>query len=116
MSKSEVTEENYIPVDKDKLKDEQKAELERATKAYEKECLKSFSATRAVEVVKKFDFPALQPLTEAQRENKLLEQVHQEVGQPFISHAPIMTDSVHNAVVKTFQERGLQGYVGPAYQ
>ena len=47
MSKSEVTKENYIPVDKDKLKDEPKAELERATKAYEKECLKSFSATRA---------------------------------------------------------------------
>ena len=47
MSKSEVTEKNYVPMGKDKLKDEQKAELERATKAYEKECLKSFSATRA---------------------------------------------------------------------
>ena len=64
MSKSEVTEDNYIPVDKDKLKDEQKAELERATKAYEQECLKSFSATKAGEMIKKFDFPTLQPLTE----------------------------------------------------
>jgi len=36
MSKSEVDEHDYIPVDKDKLKDEQKAELERATKLMSK--------------------------------------------------------------------------------
>ena len=81
MSKSEVTEDNYIPVDKDKLKDEQKVELDRATKVYEQECHKSFSATRAGEVVKKFDFPALQPLIEAQRENRILDIVHHAVGQ-----------------------------------
>ena len=72
MSKSEVKEDNYIPVDKDKLKDEQKEELERAIRAYEQECLKSFSATRAGKVIKKFDFPTLQPLTEAQHENRIL--------------------------------------------
>ena len=27
-----------------------------------------------------------------------------------------MTNSVHNVVVKTLQEGGLQGFVGPAYQ
>ena len=27
-----------------------------------------------------------------------------------------MTNSVHNAVVKTLREGGLQGYMGPAYQ
>ena len=42
--------------------------------------------------------------------------VHQAVGQAFVSHAPIMTNSVHNAVVKTLHEGGLQGYMGPAYQ
>ena len=65
MSKSEVIEDNYVSVDKDKLKDDQLAELDKATKAYEQECLKSFSATRTGEVIKKFDFPTLQPLTEA---------------------------------------------------
>ena len=52
MSKSEVKEDNYIPVDKDKLKDDQKAEFAKATRAYEQECLKSFSATRTGEVIK----------------------------------------------------------------
>ena len=116
MSKSEVTEDNYIPVDKDKLKDERKTELERATKAYEQECLKSFSATRAGEVIKKFDFPTLQPLTEVQRENMMLDKVHQAVGHAFVSHAPVMTNIVHNAVIKTLNEGGFQGYTGPAYQ
>ena len=54
MSKSEFNENNYIPVDMDNLKDEQKVELERSTTAYKQECLKSFSATRAGDVIKKF--------------------------------------------------------------
>ena len=76
MSKDSVNEDNYISVDKDKLKEEQKAELKKAQEAYEQECLKTFSATRAGEVIKKFDFPTLQPLTEVQRENKMLDMVH----------------------------------------
>ena len=42
--------------------------------------------------------------------------VHQAVGQAFISHGPVMTNVVHNAMVKTLQEGGLQGFMGPAYQ
>ena len=80
MSKSEVTEKNYIPMGKDKLKDYQKAELAKARKAYEQECLKSFSATRTGEVIKEFDFPALQPFTEAQKEDIMLHMEHQAVG------------------------------------
>ena len=60
-----VGEDNYIPVEEDKLNDEQKTELAKALEAYKRECLKSFSATRSGEVVQKFDFPTLQPLTEA---------------------------------------------------
>ena len=116
MSKSNIGEDNYISVDKDKLKEEQKAELKKALEAYEQECLKSFSATRAGEVIKKFDFPTLQPLTEVQRENKMLDMVHQAVGHAFVSHAPVMTNIVHNAVIKTLNEGGFQGYTGPAYQ
>ena len=107
MSKSEVIEDKYVSVDKDKLKDDQLAELDKATKAYEQECLKSFSATRTGKVIKKFDFPTLQPLTEAQHENKVLDMVHQAIGHAFVSHAPIMTNSVHNVVVKTLCEGGL---------
>jgi len=33
-----------------------------------------------------------------------------------MSHAPIMANSVHNAVLKTLQDSGMLGFVGPAYQ
>ena len=88
---SAVSEENYIPVEEDKLKE--KVELDKALEAYKRECLKSFSATRGCEVVKKFDFPTLQPLTETQCENKMLDMVHQAVGHAFVNHAPVMTHS-----------------------
>ena len=112
---SGVSEENYIPVEEDKLKDEQKAELDKALEAYKRECLKSFSATRGGEVVKKFDFPTLQPLTETQCENKMLDMVHQAVGHAFVNHALVMTHTVHNAVIKTLGESMFQGYSGPCY-
>jgi len=45
MSKSKnttgVDEENYIPIEEDKLKDDQRAELEKAIKMFRRECLKS---------------------------------------------------------------------------
>ena len=55
----------YIPVDKDKLKEDQQKELREAVEKYKRECLKSYSASRCGEVVKKIDFPTLQPLIEA---------------------------------------------------
>ena len=42
--------------------------------------------------------------------------VHQSVGHAFVSHAPIMTNTIHNAIIKTLNEGGFQGYTGPAYQ
>ena len=42
--------------------------------------------------------------------------VNQAVGQAFMSHSSFMANYVHNAVLKTLQEGGLRGFVGPAYQ
>ena len=95
---SSISEDNYVPVKEDKIKDEQKNELAKSLEAYKHECLKSFSATRSGEVFKKFDFPTLQPLTETQHENKMLDMVHQAVGQAFVNHAPVMTHTVHNTL------------------
>ena len=64
VDETEVNENNYIPVDKTKLKDQQK-ELREAVDRYECECHKAFSVTKSGEVIKKFDFPPPQPLTEA---------------------------------------------------
>ena len=111
-----VTPNNQIPIDKDKLKDEQKAELKAATDAYEQRCLLSFSTNRSGEVIKKYDISTLPPYDEARKEDRMLHMVNQVVGQAFISHASIMANSVHNAVLKTLQEGGLLGFMGPAYQ
>ena len=44
------------------------------------------------------------PLTEAQRENKMIDTVYQAMGQAFIKSTIVMGNTVHNAVVKTFAE------------
>ena len=99
-----VIKDNCIPVEEDKLKEEQRVELNKAMEMFKRECHKSFSATRAGEVVKKFDFPTFQPLNEVQRENRMLDMVHQAVGHAFVSHAPVMTNNVHNAIIKMLSE------------
>ena len=107
MSKSKnttgVDEENYVPIEEDKLKEEQIAELEKATEI-------SSNLSALPDLVKKFDFPSLQSLTEVQRENMMLDMVHRAVGHAFVNHAPVMTNSVHNVVVKMLYEKGYQGY------
>ena len=91
-------------------------ELNAAIYAYEKRCLLSFDTNRSGEVIKKFDFPTLPPYNEAQKEDRMAHMVNHAIGQAFISHASIKANSVHNVVVKTLQEGGLQGFVGPTYQ
>ena len=114
--KDKVSSSNQIPIEKDKLKEEQKAELKAATDAYEQRCLLSFSTNRSGEVFKRYDFPTLPPYDESQKEDRMAHMVNQVVGQAFINHASIMANSVHNAVLKTLQEGGLLGFMGPAYQ
>ena len=75
-----VSEENYVPVDESKFKEDQQKELFEAVEKYKRECLKSYNATRSGDVINKFDFPTLQPLIEAQRDNKLTDMVYQAVG------------------------------------
>ena len=56
---SEVIEENYVPVDKSKLKEDQQKELRETVDKHERECLKSYNINRSGEAVKKFDFPKI---------------------------------------------------------
>ena len=62
-TETEVSEDNYVPVDESKLKEEQQKEYLESVEKYKRECLKSFSTTRSGDVIKKFDFPSFQPLT-----------------------------------------------------
>ena len=113
--KSAVSEENQIPVPEDKLKEEQKKEYEKLVEKFKPECLKSYSVNRSGEVIKMFNLPSFQPLTEAQCENKMVDAVSQAVAQAFIKSATVMGNKVHNAVVKTFAEGTFLGCMGPCY-
>ena len=55
--KAEISRNNQIPIDKEKLKEEHKAELKALTDAFEQQCLLSFSTNRSEEVIEKFDLP-----------------------------------------------------------
>ena len=114
--KAEVSEHNQIPIDKDKLKEEQKAELQAIVETFEWQCLLSYSTNRSGEVIKKYNFPTLSPYNESQKEDKMIHQMNQAIGHAFVNHAPIMANYVHNAVLKTLQDRVTPGFVGPAYQ
>ena len=46
----------------------------------------------------------------------MIHQMNQAIGHAFMNRAPIMANYVHNAVLKTLQDRGTPGFVGPAYQ
>jgi len=113
--KTEISRVNQIPIDKDKLKEEHKAELEALKDAFEQQCLLSFSINRSGEVIKKFDFPTFVTHQESQKEDRMIHQMNQAIGHAFVNHAPIMANHVHNAVIKTLQDRGIPGFVGPAY-
>ena len=112
--KAEVSGNNQIPIDKEKLKEEHKAELKAITDVFEQRCLLSFSTNRSGEVIKKFDFPTFVSHEESQKEDKMIHQMNQAIGHAFINHAPLMANHIHNAV-KTLQDRGTPGFVGPAY-
>ena len=73
--KSAVSEENQIPIPEDKLKEEQNKEYEELVEKFKRECLKSYNVNRSGEVIKKFNLPSFQPLTEAQRESKMIDTV-----------------------------------------
>jgi glutathione peroxidase-family protein len=70
--KSDVNGENYVPVPGDTLKEEQKKEYEELVEKFKRKCLKSYSITRSGDVIKKFNLPSFQPLTEAQCDNNMI--------------------------------------------
>ena len=110
---SEVNEGNYVPVDDDKLKEDQKQEYLELVERFKRECFKSYCVTRSGDVIKKFNLTSFQPLTETQRENKMMDAVGQAVAQAFVKSATVMGNTVHNAVIKTFAEGTFPGCMGP---
>ena len=78
--KGKVSPQNQIPINKDQLTEEQKAELKAAIEDYEWRCLLSFSTNRtnrSGEVFKKYDFPTLPPYDESRKEDRMMHLMNQ---------------------------------------
>ena len=80
--------------------------------AFERQCLLSYSTNRSGEVIKKYNFPTLPPYNESQKEDRMIHQMNQAIRHAFVNHAPIMANYVHNAMLKTLQDRGTPGFGG----
>ena len=74
--KAVVFGQNQMPIDKEKLKEEQKVELKTITEAFEQQCLLSYSTNRSGEVIKKFNFPTFVPYEESQKEDRMIHQMN----------------------------------------
>lgn len=113
---SNTNEGNMISVDKSKLKEDQKAELDWVVEAYKQECHKAFSASRIGDIMRKFEFPSPLPLTKSQHENRMIDMMYQEVSHAFINNIEVMTNSFQNAMVNAMKEGEAMKYFSLFYQ
>lgn len=82
--------------------------------AFKLECLKSYSDSRTGEVIKKFDFPSVQTLTEVQHDNRIIDMMHQVVRHAFNNNTNAMTNSFQNAMVKAIRDGAAMKFSGPS--
>jgi len=116
MSNTDFDLENVIPVTKANLKDEQKQAMAKAMKDYKQLCLKSFSIYRSGEVIQKEALSAPRQITFEANPGKLQEMVHSAVNRAMINQSGVLSNTVFNAVARTFKEGQVPpSDVGPAY-
>jgi len=116
MSTTEFDLENVIPVTEANLRDEQKQAIAKAMEDYKQQCLKSFSINRSGEVIQKEALPAPRQVTFEANPGKLQDIVDNAINRALINQAGVLSNTVFNAVARTFKEGQLPpNYVGPAH-
>jgi len=116
MSTTEFDQENVIPVTKDNLKDEQKQAIAKAMKDYKQQCLRSFRMNRSGEVIQKHALPMPRQFTFDANPGKLQDMVDNAINRALINQADVLSNTVFNAVARTFKEGQLPpNYVGPSH-
>jgi hypothetical protein len=107
---------NVITISEEDLKEDQKQAMEKAIEDYRQLCLKSFSLNRSGEVIQKQDLSMPQQVTFDSNPGKLQEMVNSAVNHALTNHSNVLSNTVHNAMVRTFKEGQVPPhYVGPAY-
>jgi len=108
--------ENVIPVTEANLRDEQKQAMAKAMEDYKQLCLKSFSINRSGEVIQKEALPAPRQISFEANPGKLQEMVDSAVNRALINQSGVLSNTVFNAVSRTFKEGQVPpSYVGPTY-
>jgi len=116
MATTEFDLENVIPVTEANLRDEQKQAIAKAMEDYKQQCLKSFSINRSGEVIQKEALPAPWQVTFEANPGRLQDMVDSAINRALINQAGVLSNTVFNAVARTFKEGKLpQNYVGPAH-
>jgi len=104
MATSEFDLENVIPMMEASLKDEQKQAIAKAMEDYKQQCLKAFSINRSGEVIQKEALPAPQQVTFEANPGKLQDMVDSAISRALINQAGVLSNTVFNAVARTFKE------------
>ena len=116
MATSDFDLENVTPVTEASLNDEQKQALAKAMEDYKQQCFKSFSVNRSGEVIQKEALPMPRQVTFEANPGKLQDMVDGAVNRALINQAGVLSNTVFNAVVRTFKEEQLPpNYVGPSH-
>jgi len=98
------------------LKDEQKQAIAKAMEDYKQQCLRSFSINRSGEVIQKEALPMPRQVTFDTNPGKLQDMVDNAINRALINQAGVLSNTVSNAVARTFKEGQLPpNYVGPSH-
>jgi len=104
------------PCDGANLRDEQKQAMAKAMEDYKQLCFKSFSINRSGEVIQKEALPMPRQITFEANPGKLQEMVDSAVNRALINQSGVLSNTVFNAVARTFKEGQVPpSYMGPAY-
>jgi len=116
MANTEFNLENVILVTEANIRDEQKQAIAKAMEDYKQQCLKSFSINRSGEVIQKEALPVPRQITFEANPSKLQDMVDNAINRALINQAGVLSNTVFNAVARTFKEGQLPpNYVGPAH-
>ena len=116
MATADLDTENVIAVTEANLRDEEKQAMESATEEYKQLCLKSFSVNKSGEVIQKQEQSMPWQVTFDPNPRKLQDMVDNAINRALINHSNVLSNTVYNAVARTFKEGQTPPlYAGPAY-
>ena len=83
---------------------------------YKQLCLKSFSVNKSSEVIQKLELSMPRQITFEANSRKLQDMVDSAINRALINQSSVLSNTVFNAVARTFKEgQAPPLYMGPAY-